>query len=162
MMNWIFSRRDGSRRSETSSVTGAKMPLPHSLRIANHAYRIGVLDKTEAEEYRIHGRCNPEMGLIEIDTSRGEYQTATALLHEILQAVYLEYYLWDWSLDDFKERGGIVRAFERGLMQVLLDNPDLLNYLVERVTAARLTLQSGYCDECPCSVVNGPHGDLSR
>jgi hypothetical protein len=114
-----------------------KEPMPCSVRVADRTYRIEVWDTELAQQARSNGCCELVKKLILIDTSYGDYQAASTLIHEILHAIYEEYNV---EGDDGEER--TVRSLGRGLMQVFLDNPDLLQFIAESTTGARLALTS--------------------
>jgi hypothetical protein len=114
-----------------------KPRLPRFVRVADRIYTIEVWDKAAAEEANCYGTCSPVQKLILIDVSVSDYTTASVLIHEILHAIHSEYNVK--GIDD-EER--VVRCVGRGLMQVFLDNPRLLDYFAETMTAARLALKS--------------------
>ena len=125
--------------AEPATDAGAplqKEPMPCSVRVADRIYTIEVDNELAAEE-RCDGYCQVVEKLIQIDTSHGGYQTASTLIHEILHAIYEEYNV---NGNDDEER--TVRSLERGLMQVFLDNPDLLQFIAQMTAGARLALSS--------------------
>jgi hypothetical protein len=134
------TKTEPAEPTEPGPDAGAPMqkePMPYSVRVADRTYRIEVWDPVLARQAGANGRCSIVERLIQIDTSYGDYQAASTLIHEILHAIYEEYNI-DWN--DGEER--TVRSLERGLMQVFLDNPDLLHFIAETTAGARLALTS--------------------
>jgi hypothetical protein len=134
-----LSETERPEPAEPASDAGAplqKEPMPCSVRVADRIYTIEG-DKQLVAEGRCYGYCQVVEKLIQIDTSHGSYQAASTLIHEILHAIYEEYNVHG---NDDEER--TVRSLERGLMQVFLDNPDLLQFIVQMTAGARLALSS--------------------
>jgi hypothetical protein len=102
--------------------------MPHSVKVRDEMYSIEVWDKTLAEQARAHGRCERYYKRILIDISHGDLRIAATLLHEILHAIY-----WEHSLQDNDGEEDIVQSFERGLMQVFVDSPDVLAFIGEAI-----------------------------
>ena len=109
------------------------MRLPYSVNIRGRNYRIRKMAKTVAAKEDINGLCVFDLKHILVDTTHPD-EAAHTLLHEILHAVIHEYEIKvapeDSDEDEEEEiEEVLVKAFENALMQVLRDNPKVVEYL---------------------------------
>lgn len=100
------------------------MKLPSKVRIAGLDYKITPCDyvyhKRRYAEFDATGRE------IRIDGNpNNHYNVLDTLLHEIMHGIY-----WGYNIKDEDEEERTVTAMATGLSQVLLDNPDLVKWIV--------------------------------
>jgi hypothetical protein len=100
--------------------------LPKKLRIGGRTYKIMSWQAKEAATAGKFAECDKVNKIIRVDESWGEVEAAASLLHEILHAVFEEYVM---KPDDDEER--TVTTMEKGLIQVIKDNPKLWEYIGE-------------------------------
>lgn len=95
---------------------------PTSLRIFGRNFSIQYKPRLEA-----WGVCHRDRNLIEIVEDQQDTEEADTILHETLHALF---YHLNFDMPDKKEEA-IVRPLATGLMQVFLDNPEFLKYLLK-------------------------------
>ena len=89
------------------------------------------LNKDEC--YGLHDQNNKT---IELSTSCVHKNMVETFLHEILHAIYTEYEI---SSQDDEEK--TVSLMSKGLLNTLVDNPDLIDYLVKTLKPTEGTKQ---------------------
>lgn len=87
----------------------------------------GLVDRAEAV-----GMCFKIKGMIEIDKSLPDIETANTMLHEVMHAVHYVHGLHDMGQDtDAEER--IVNSLGNGMTQVLRDNPEFTTTVMAKL-----------------------------
>lgn len=104
---------------------------PHSLRIMGREFSVDYED--ELEESWALGLCAATECEITIRDGQHPIEEADTVLHEALHALF---YLLNFNLSSTTEEK-IVRGTATGLIQIFLDNPDFLKYLVKVVNSQR-------------------------
>ena len=94
-----------------------------SLRIGCRKYSVQEWADSEMMTTDSYGQCDKQRGVIYICTHLDPIVVADTFLHEIMHAIWHEYNLQD---SDQEER--IVHTLSTGLVQVMLDNPQLLTW----------------------------------
>lgn len=102
--------------------------LPESVRVGAAVYEIAVMDPVRAEREKIMGSQDPLTRRIEIDMRKPTALAAKTLLHEIIHAIRYEF---DFKTEDGEERQ--VTAMENGLAAVMVDNPEVISWIMERL-----------------------------
>ena len=97
------------------------MNLPKAIKIGFRYYKIEVKKSREIQGY--HGKSDCSRSVILIDWEDEDQIKRNTLLHEIIHCIWNEYSL-NLKGEDFEERG--IGCLTNGLMQVMLDNPELI------------------------------------
>lgn len=100
-----------------------RLPLPTYVLVGKKRYRIVKL-KPNGD---FVGDCNTDLKRIRVDTSDIEESKGT-LLHEILHAIWYEYEIKERTTEE-----STVMKLEKGLIQVIKDNPCVLIYINQSV-----------------------------
>jgi Zn-dependent peptidase ImmA (M78 family) len=95
-----------------------------TVRISHYDFKIERIKGKTMVASEVYGLCVKDKQIIYIDTSATPAVQKDTLLHEILHAIWWTGYLED---DDKEER--VVSVTATGLMQVLRDNPWLVEEL---------------------------------
>ena len=102
----------------------AEWTLPPRVKVAGWIYRIDSFSQNQSDNDNRLGHHHGTRQIIQVDTNFGVKVAAATLLHEILHAIL---YRFSWQPGDPQER--IVECIEEGLVAVLLDNPDLMEWI---------------------------------
>lgn len=105
---------------------------PHSLRIMGREYSVDYDDILD-QEMNFLGCCTNSEAEILIKDGQIPVEEADTLIHETLHALF---YLLDFELSMKKEEA-IVRPLATGILQVFLDNPGFLKYLLKVANSQR-------------------------
>jgi hypothetical protein len=104
--------------------------LPASVRVGYRTLAVEAWAHEEADTAGECGRFDTENDRILIDTAYGAATVAETLIHEVLHACYA---LGHVSEQDSEER--TVAILSTQLAQVIRDNPDLVAFLSESLSA---------------------------
>jgi hypothetical protein len=89
---------------------------------------------SDGDDKDMHGYTDNDDKVIKINTSYTEQSVKDTLLHEIQHAIFHDTYAFDvgdnGDPEVLEER--VIRIFTPRLLQVMLDNPDLVDYLFKR------------------------------
>lgn len=100
------------------------MKLPNKVRIAGLDYAIVPCDALQHQ--RMYGVFDANAREIRIDSNHyNHHNILDTILHEILHGVY-----WQYNIKSEDDEERTVTAMSTGLTQVLLDNPDLVKWIV--------------------------------
>ena len=104
-----------------------RAPLPARVEVGPYTWTV-----TEAQDQG--GDClNPREGRIVLDERAPVAMRRGHLLHEVLHAILWAHYVVDPADDEAAEREEqLVARLEAPLLQVLRDNPLLVNYLTDQ------------------------------
>lgn len=102
-----------------------KPKLPGTIKVGPHVYRIVADQNRELEADDSAGRTSPAVGEIQIRSDHKSHTyIADTLLHEVLHAV-----IHNVSGAPSGEEEQFVERMSTGLLGVLRDNPDLIEFL---------------------------------
>jgi hypothetical protein len=99
---------------------------PTLVKVGPWYYRIENWDAAEADDMRRHGDCSKDLKRIRLSTSLDRKHTSFVLLHEILHAVFYEFYM---DRGDPEER--LVGTMTAGLATVWNDNPKVMLWIAK-------------------------------
>lgn len=99
---------------------------PTRIKVGAWHYRVEDWGAAEADDMRRHGDCSKDLKRIRLSTSLDRKYAAFILLHEILHAVYHEFYM---DRGDQEER--LVGTMGGGLAAVWTDNPEAMLWIAE-------------------------------
>lgn len=105
---------------------------PYSLRIMGREYTVNYEDVLD-EEDDLLGLCENSETEITIKDGQVPVEEADTIIHESLHALF---YLLDMGLS-LKKEEAIVRPLATGILQVFLDNPEFLKYLLKVANSQR-------------------------
>jgi hypothetical protein len=101
------------------------MILPEYIKIGYKKYKVRNLDKNVGDLCQAFGATSHNESLIFSDDTRDERENLNTLVHEVLHGVCFVF-----SLGKSKEEEEqIVNLLANGLVGVLIDNPELLEYI---------------------------------
>lgn len=104
------------------------MQAPKKVKLCGHTLTIEYFTTTDAG--RELGSHNYTENKITVQTGMHHDQERATVLHEILHGICATYGLRREVTKELEER--ICTVFEAGLYQVLVDNPKLVKYLLEK------------------------------
>jgi len=97
--------------------------LVELLKILEIDYDIQV-SNTIRDEEESSGLCEPDLSLIQISSHCSEQVKKVTLLHEVVEAIC--------SQLDIQIKHHYIELLETGLFQVLRDNPEFVEYIMEK------------------------------
>lgn len=103
--------------------------LPSEMRIGTRIYKLEFIKDLKASDdptEDLDGECS-DGTYIKINSNNPEVVTKSTLLHEIIHAI--GYYIGD---DDLVNSEGKVTALANVLYDLLITNPEVLNFLFDR------------------------------
>jgi hypothetical protein len=115
------------------------MKLPESLKIGPYTYRLEEWPHDEAADRERWGECCYKRQVLRVDTSYSGDRILSILLHETLHAIFEA---WTIDLERVKDSEDIVNPLAKGLSAVLVDNPELVDW-IRRVVEDGGTSSSG-------------------
>ena len=107
----------------------ADFKIPTSIKVGYRNYKLEKWKQTVASANEAHGQFFAKEGIIGYTDEEKGVSHANTILHEILHA---EVYQWNIELGE-KEEEHLVSALSNGLTTVLVDNPELINYLKTKI-----------------------------
>lgn len=107
-----------------SVVKPKVIKIPQTVKIGPHRYDIHEVDGKWTEGEDAHGKCNTSTHEIWINNSYKPSHTLDTVIHEHLHAIWNQY-----DLNDKDEEEAIVHRLATGIVQTLVDNPELLKYI---------------------------------
>jgi hypothetical protein len=99
---------------------------PRQVKIGAWWYRIEDWPAPEADADRRHGDCSKDLKRIRLSTQLDRKMSAFILLHEIIHAIYYEFYM---DAHDPEER--LVGTMTSGLATVWHDNPGVIGWIAD-------------------------------
>lgn len=109
-----------------SSGNPIKMKLPSKLRISCYDIDVVEMSSREGASRELYGVFSIDEAKIKIDTSNHKFKVLETFIHEILHGIYRGY-----RIESGHDEEQTVERMAVGLLQVLRDNPELLD-LFER------------------------------
>ena len=100
------------------------MRLPKHVKIGPYKFEVTTRDETWSAITGVSGRFNSHELVIDIVLSESPVYTLDTLLHEILHAAVFTYNI------PMGDEECMVRPLATALTQVMVDNPDVVKYLV--------------------------------
>ena len=110
-------------------MIGKKITIPESIKIGYRDYKLEEWKQTVATANEAQGQFFQKEGIIGYVTTEEGVSHANTIIHEILHAII---YQWNIELGE-KEEEHLVSALSNGLTTVLVDNPELINYLKTKI-----------------------------
>jgi hypothetical protein len=104
------------------------LKVPKKVKIGYSIFDIDSRDEAWKEKNRAVGMCKVDKSLIEYYNAQSEPEIVNTILHEILHAIV---YVFDIDFDNAKKEECLVTKMANGLHTLLLDNPELLKWLLE-------------------------------
>ena len=111
------------------NMIGKKIAIPESIKIGYRDYKLEKWKQTVATANEAQGQFFQKEGIIGYVTTEEGVSHANTIIHEILHAII---YQWNIELGE-KEEEHLVSALSNGLTTVLVDNPELINYLKTKI-----------------------------
>tara|TARA_Y100000296_G_scaffold43156_1_gene49620 strand:- start:2273 stop:2626 length:354 start_codon:yes stop_codon:yes gene_type:complete len=111
------------------NVIGKKITMPESIKIGYRDYKLEKWKQTVASANDAHGQFFSKEGIIGYTEEEKGVSHANTILHEILHAII---YQWNIELGE-KEEEHLVSALSNGLTTVLVDNPNLMDYIKNKI-----------------------------
>ena len=111
------------------NMIGKKIAMPESIKIGYRDYKLEKWKQTVATANEAQGQFFQKEGIIGYVTTEEGVSHANTIIHEILHAII---YQWNIELGE-KEEEHLVNALSNGLTTVLVDNPELINYLKTKI-----------------------------
>ena len=111
------------------NMIGKKIAMPESIKIGYRDYKLEKWKQTVATANEAQGQFFQKEGIIGYVTTEEGVSHANTIIHEILHAII---YQWNIELGE-KEEEHLVSALSNGLTTVLVDNPELINYLKTKI-----------------------------
>ena len=111
------------------NMIGKKITIPESIKIGYRDYKLEEWKQTVATANEAQGQFFQKEGIIGYVTTEEGVSHANTIIHEILHAII---YQWNIELGE-KEEEHLVSALSNGLTTVLVDNPELINYLKTKI-----------------------------
>ena len=106
-----------------------KINLPSNIKIGYRDYKLEEWKQTVATANEAHGQFFSKEGIIGYTTDEKGVSHANTILHEILHAI-----IYQWNLDlGEKAEEHLVNGLTNGLTTVLVDNPQLIDYLKQEI-----------------------------
>lgn len=102
--------------------------LPSEIKIGCHVYEIRQVSVELSNARNVHGRCLPNINVIEISAGLNRGQALEVLLHELLHAICYVYVIKD---EDKEER--IVSILGTALACLFQDNPSLTTLYIPQL-----------------------------
>ena len=104
------------------------MSLPSSVKVGGARFAIREWSKDHADDVKLYGRIKYATRVIEIDEGATRSRAAETLLHEILHAIEN-----GWLLTEDCKPERWVEVMACGLHAVIVDNPELFNWIVQQM-----------------------------
>ena len=105
------------------------MNIPDKIKVGYKEYKLEEWKQTVASANEAQGQFFSKEGVIGYVTTEKGVSHANTILHEIMHAII---YQWNIELGE-KEEEHLVSALSNGLTTVLVDNPNLMDYLKEKI-----------------------------
>lgn len=104
---------------------------PKKIKISFVDFEIHHIGKEESEERQVNGEIDLDGHKIDLYNGLNPVETASVILHEIQHGIHHHFgFNWDASQLNPEEEMATVKG-GLGWTQVLLENPDLLRYLLK-------------------------------
>ncbi|MFN4975282.1 MAG: hypothetical protein ACK5GV_08565 [Bacteroidota bacterium] len=104
------------------------LKVPNKVKIGYSLFNIESRDEAWKERNGAVGMCKVDKSLIEYCKEQSQPEIVNTIIHEILHAVV---YMFDIDFDTAKKEECLVTKMANGLHTLILDNPELLKWLVE-------------------------------
>lgn len=117
----------------SSMKSKAKIYNKH-IKIGPFIYKIRWVKRLSDGDRELHGDTDNDDKVIRLNTVYNEQLIKDTLLHEIQHAIYNDTYAFDVGEGSDPEvaEERVIRIFTPKFMQVMLDNPGLVDYLFKR------------------------------
>ena len=106
-----------------------KDDIPQYIKIGYRNYNLEKWKQTVANANDAHGQFFAKEGVIGYTEEEKGVSHANTIIHEILHAII---YQWNIELGE-KEEEHLVSALSNGLTTVLVDNPNLIDYIKNKI-----------------------------
>ena len=102
--------------------------IPEKIKIGYKEYRLEKWKQTVASANEAQGQFFAKEGIIGYTDDEKGVSHANTLLHEIIHAI-----VYQWNIDVGEKEETIVNGLTNGLTTVLVDNPNLIDYLKKNI-----------------------------
>jgi hypothetical protein len=103
------------------------LKVPKKVKIGYLTFDIDSKDSAWKDRNKAVGMCKVEQSLIEYCKEQSSPEIVNTIIHEILHALV---YVFDIEFDNTKKEESLVTKMANGIHTLLLDNPDLLKWLL--------------------------------
>jgi hypothetical protein len=97
---------------------------PKSIRVMGKLYKLRFIPTSPIEHNNL-GQCDHKKMLITIEDDQIPVEELDTVIHEILHAIWYQMSIGEGPM----EEEPLVRRTANGLLQIILDNPELLKYI---------------------------------
>lgn len=101
--------------------------MPNEIKIDGCIYEVNHKDQVIHEGQTIYGRISGKEGVIEVSKDICDYQQKITLMHEIIHGIFnhrnVDKHIPEQQYED------VTDELAKGLVQVLNDNPELIDYI---------------------------------
>lgn len=104
------------------------LKVPKKVKIGYSTFNIDSKDEAWKEKNRAVGMCKVDKSLIEYFNQQSDSEIVNTIIHEILHAIV---YVFDIEFDSAKKEECLVTKMANGIHTLMLDNPELLKWLLE-------------------------------
>ena len=105
------------------------MNIPDKIKVGYREYKLEEWKQTVASANEAQGQFFSKEGVIGYVTTEQGVSHANTILHEVIHAI-----IYQWNIDlGEKTEEHLVNGLTNGLTTVLVDNPQLIDYLKQEI-----------------------------